>query len=275
MNWGIDGSSVNDDNVSIAGNVQASPNSAVIVNGQAGTLDANGNFVVDGVALQPGGNTLTLTLNTADGGTITKTLTVTSTGSAPFQVSLDKQDGLAPLTVNLTIRNRTGIAFQRIEVDNNNDGTPDYVLNTLSNGSATVAITYTTPGARTIRVTVFDANNNIIYTATRRVIAVDPTALFYIVSNVYVGIVNRLGANDPNGALNAFTGDSKAKYLGIFNSLGATLPSIAAQLGTISSIVVTGDFAELTLVRTTSKGNQSFLIYLIKGDDGIWRVETM
>ena len=148
-------------------------------------------------------------------------------------------------------------------------------MNTLSNGSATVAITYTTPGARTIRVTVFDANNNIIYTATRRVIAVDPTALFYIVSNVYVGIVNRLGANDPNGALNAFTGDSKAKYLGIFNSLGATLPSIAAQLGTISSIVVTGDFAELTLVRTTSKGNQSFLIYLIKGDDGIWRVETM
>ena len=99
MDSGIDGSSVNDDNVSIAGNVQASPNSAVIVNGQAGTLDANGNFVVDGVALQPGGNTLTLTLNTADGGTITKTLTVTSTGSAPFQVSLDKQDGLAPLTV--------------------------------------------------------------------------------------------------------------------------------------------------------------------------------
>lgn len=275
VNSGIDGSSVNDDNLSVSGNVQASLNSAVVVNGQAAALDVNGNFVIDGVVLLPGANTLTLMLNTADGGTITKTITVTSTGTKPFQVDLDKQQGLAPLTVNLTIRNRSGVAFQRIEVDANDDGTPETVLNSLTNGSATVAITYPTAGLRTIRVTVYDASNNIIYKATRQVLAIDPAQFFNIVTSVYVGIVSSLRANNVNAALNGFVGDSRAKYLAIFNALGSSLPSVAAQLGTVTSAVVMEDFAELTLVRPTGNGGQSFLIHLIKGDDGIWRAETM
>jgi len=53
------------------------------------------------------------------------------------------------------------------------------------------------------------------------------------------------------------------------------LPSVAAQLGTPIDGVVTGDWAELTLLRQTADGERAFPVYLIRGGDGIWRVESM
>jgi Bacterial Ig domain/Glucodextranase, domain B len=272
---GIDGSAIADDNASVSGTVQAQSNAAVIINGQLAALDQNGRFFLDNLTLAPGSNTITLILNSMDGAPVTRTIALNSTGAAPFTVVLDKQEGLAPLTVNLTIRNRGGVPFKRIEIDRNDDGAPDVTLNSLAADGTTVPLLYSTPGIYTIRVKVFDANDAVIYTTTRRVRAIDPTELVHKVNGVYDAIVGRLAANNINGALNAFTWDSRAKYSTVFNALSATLPSVATQLGSLAYTVVIEDFAELTLLRNNASGGQAFLIYLVRGADGIWRVETM
>ena len=272
---GIDGASVADDNASISGYVQAPENSAVTVNGQSAALDQDGHFFANSLQLAPGANTVTFVLNTLDGTSITRTVTLNSTGIAPFAVTLDKQEGLAPFTTNVTITNRGNVAFQRIELDLNDDGTPEQAPADLSNGSVVKALTYTNPGVYTLRVTVYDASNTQIYQAKRKIRVYAPVELGLKVVNVYKNMVNHLIANNPTAALRYFTGDAQDQYAGVFTTLGNSLPAVAAQLGTLVDGVAAETFTELTLVRDTLNGRQAFVVHLIRGADGIWRIESM
>jgi hypothetical protein len=93
--------------------------------------------------------------------------------------------------------------------------------------------------------------------------------------NVYKSMVNRLIANNPASALRCFTGDAQEQYASVFNALGNSLPTVAAQLGQLVDGVVGEAFTELTLARDTSIGRQAYVIHLIRGADGIWRIESM
>ncbi len=272
---GIDGSSVADDNASISGTVQAPQNSTVTVNGQSAALDQSGHFFADNVQLLPGANTITFTLNTLDSAPIAKTLTLNSTAVAPFTVTLDKQEGLAPFTTNLTIANRGNIAFQRIEVDLNDDGTSEQTVTSLTDGKTFQTVTYSNAGTYTLRVTVYDTSNAIVYQAKRKIRVYLPVELGLKVVNVYKSMVNRLIANDPTSALRYFTGDAQANYAEVFSALGASLTTVASQVGTLVDGVVSEDLTELTIVRDTPNGTAAFMIHLIRGGDGIWRIESM
>ena len=272
---GIDGASVADDNVSISGTVQAPLNSAVIVNGKAAALNLNGQFVVDNILLQPGSNTLTLVLNTQDGTPVTRTIALASTGVAPFQVTLDPQEGLAPLTATMIITNRGKVAFQRIDVDLNDDGTPEQTLTSLTDDEAVLTLTFPTPGIRTVRVKVFDAANNLIYSTLRKVLARDPRDVGSITVAVFNGMIDKLRVGNISSALNAVTGGVQDKYRAIFTSLQPALGTIAGQIGTIQRITLTSDLAELAVVRNSNSGLQTFSVYLIRSEDGIWRIDGM
>ena len=272
---GIDGASISDDNTMLSGTAQAPSNSAVVVNGQSAALDQSGRFFVNNVQLVPGSNTVTFVLNTLDGAPITRTVTLNSTGIAPFTVALDKQEGLAPFTPKLTITNRGNVPFQRIELDLNDDGTPEQTLTSLTNGSTVQTLTYNNAGTYTLRVTVYDASNTIIYLARRKIRIYLPVELGLKVVNVYKSMVNRLIANNPTSALRCFTGDSRANYAEVFGVLGTSLPTVASQLGTLVDGVVSEDSTELTIVRDTPAGAETFMIHMIRGGDGIWRIESM
>jgi hypothetical protein len=85
----------------------------------------------------------------------------------------------------------------------------------------------------------------------------------------------RLRAGNIPGALNAFTGSAYAKYNAIFTQLEATLPTLVDQIGDIEDISFGADLAELGIVRNTPDGPQRFMIYLIRAEDGIWRIDSM
>jgi hypothetical protein len=272
---GIDGASIGDDNVTLSGTAQAPSNSAVIVNGQAAALDQSGHFFANNVQLVPGSNTVTLILTTLDGAPVTKTITLVSTAVAPFTVALDKQEGLAPFSTNVTITNRGNVAFQRIELDLNDDGTPEQTLTTLTAGKAVQALSYNNAGTYTLRVTVYDASNTIIYVARRKIRVYLSVELGLKVVNVYKSMVNRLIANNPTSALRCFTGDAQPRYQSIFDALGSTLPSVALKLQTLIDGSVSEDTAELTILQDTTSDQEAIMIHMIRGGDGIWRIENM
>ncbi|MBK6981860.1 MAG: hypothetical protein IPH30_10450 [Betaproteobacteria bacterium] len=61
----------------------------------------------------------------------------------------------------------------------------------------------------------------------------------------------------------------------MFNKLGTDLPTIANQFGTVESITFSRSAAQLVLSREDSGGKQIFTIQLMRGADGIWRIESM
>ncbi len=272
---GIDGSSIASDTISFEGTVQAPANAAVIVNGRHAPHDRNGRFYANNVTLKPGANSLTLVLNAQDAEPVTKTISVTSTATSSFRVWLDEYEGLVPFAPTLTIGNPANLAFQRIEVDMQDDGSADATLATLPDGVGRVSLHYATPGIYTVRVTVFGAGGSELFRTRLRVKATAPAELAAKVIGVYRGVTERLAANNATGALDLFAGDARSRYAEVFAVLGGSLPGVAAQLGTPIDGVVTGDWAELTLLRPTPEGDRAFHIYLIRGSDGLWRMESM
>jgi len=272
---GLDGATVSDDNISIFGTTHASVNSAVTVNGHLAWMLADGSFGVDNIDLQPGSNTLAVVVSSQDAAPITQTITVSSAGVAPFQVYVDPPEGLAPFTTTLTISNRTSAAFQRIEVDTNGDGVPDIVLTRLQDNTAALAITYPDAGMYLVGVKVFDASNNLIYSALRKILVRDPGQVALGLVSIYMGMLDRLSFGDITGALNAISVSMRDKYDVVFTALQGQMPSIVSQLRTIQDAIVNSEIAELHVTRTTSNGPQTFSILFMRDEDGVWRIEGM
>jgi hypothetical protein len=275
LDAGIDGSSLADDAASVTGTVQAPAHASLIINGRAAALDPLGRFFLDNLLLEPGINRIVLSLNTHDAAPVQQTLTLTSTGAAPFAVDLSPHEGFAPLATTLSIRNRTATAYSRVEIDTNDDGTPEQTLAIVAGGELRLAYTFPTPGVYRIRVTVYDAANKVIYQARRQLRVYDRAELAGNVVSVYWTMLDRLGANDPTAALRLFTADAQDRYADVFATLGNSVVSVAPQLRRIVDGVVGDDIAELTHLRDTPNGPALFMIYLVRGRDGLWRIETM
>ncbi len=275
LDAGADGASVADDRASIGGVVQAPANAAVIVNGRRAPHDRDGRFFADNVHLTPGVNSVTVVLNTLDAPPVVRTIAITSTGKAPFDVRVDEPEGLAPFATPLRIVNRGNVAFGRIEIDTEDDGVPDLTLTSLQDGEAVVDLNYPNPGIYTVGVLVFDAAGIVIQSAKRKLRAVGRDELAYRVTDVYRTLVDRLAAGNASAAVDMFVGDARNRYAQVLADLDLPLPAVAAQLGTPIDGVVAEDWAELTLLRPTADGDRLFMVYLIRGGDGLWRVEGM
>jgi hypothetical protein len=124
-------------------------------------------------------------------------------------------------------------------------------------------------------VTFKDASGTVLYTTTKQVHIVDPADKYNLVKGAFTDMVNRLKAGTNSTALNLFFGHARAIYEDIFTKLGTDLPAIANQLGTVESINFSKSSAEVVMSRMVSGTKQIFMIYLMRGEDGIWRIESM
>ncbi len=281
LDAGQDGGSVNDDRVTITGQVQTVLNSAVDVNGQVGVIAADGSFFVPNVPLQPGPNTLTLTLTTADGAKAVKTLTVTGSGPALFGFDASAGQGFAPLTVGLSLSKRGDLgtaAVTRVDLLCQDGGAVSVSVGTAGNGSF-ADCSYPEAGTYRIRVNVYGnapgQAEQLLYSGTQSVSAVASLDRIMIVRAIYAGLIDRLKAGNTVGALSLFSDDAKAQYSDIFTKLGTDLPTFAGQLGAISAVTVSEEIAEIVIVRNVEGSLQSFIIYLTLDEDGIWRISSM
>ncbi len=84
-----------------------------------------------------------------------------------------------------------------------------------------------------------------------------------------------LRRGDVTGALANVTGGMQAKYEAVFSALKPQLPTIVDQLGTVQEVTVTQNVAEIALLRTGASGDSVFHVYVIRSEDGLWRIDGM
>lgn len=91
---------------------------------------------------------------------------------------------------------------------------------------------------------------------------------------IYYGMLNRLRVGNIQSALTAVTAGVRSKYEDVFNSL-QNLPTVVDQLGAMGDATISDGIAEFQIVQQTPNGPTAFLIYFVRGEDGIWRIDGM
>jgi hypothetical protein len=270
---GLNGSTVNETTVLIDGTITAPANSGVTVNGMLATVGTDNQFSVNDVPLTAGPNTITLTVTTQDGDTASQAITISSSGAAaPFTVTVDEPDGIAPHTVTFSISGG-GTPVATVEFDVDGNGTVD--LTSPGIPAAGVEATYSGAGTASPRITFKDAGGAVIYTTVKKIRIEDPIVKYNVLKGVYTDIVGRLSAGNGTSASGLFVEDRRTDYQDFFTQIGSNLASVAGQLGQLRGGSITGSHAELVVVRTTADGPTAFIIHVIRGADGVWRVESM
>lgn len=273
------GAVINDDTLTVTGTVQAPANSSISVNGVIGSIAPDGSFFVNDVPLAPGMNVLTVIVTTPEGQTTTQTITVRRRGQSPFVFSASPTEGLAPLRVNFTLVSRgRNVTYARADLSCRDNGTIDQT--TPAPDTAVGTCLYNAPGIYTARVKVVDGQEQTVYTGTVSINVMSLNVQDSLLRGVYYSMLARLKARDISGALNYITAGVHDKYIAVFSALDAVsstnLSTAVSQLGTIQDGEIGTDYAEYVIVRNLPDGSQqAFLIYLIRGEDGIWRIDGM
>lgn len=87
------------------------------------------------------------------------------------------------------------------------------------------------------------------------------------------GVTDRLKAGDIGGAVSAFTRTVREKYRAAFTEIGSGLAAIVDGFGVISGASINANVAELIIVKTTAQGDVAIPVILVRGADGIWRID--
>jgi hypothetical protein len=272
----IVGATVDDDNLLIRGFVSAPANAAVTVNGSVTHIDDLGRFNANEVPLLPGSNTVKVEVTTQAGQSASQTIIVNSTGTGPFVVHASPTEGLESLEVTFTIENPTNTPFKQMLFDLDNDGYPNLILTPAQfvDGKMTVTATYP-EGTWLAVLKVYDDQDHVIYSTSRSIVVRIPQILQAKLLGIYDAMLTRLRAGNIAGAMTAFTGSAYDKYNAIFTQLQPSLAAIVDQLGEVKEVTFNGDLAELTLARDTPDGVRLFMIYMLRSEDGIWRIDGM
>jgi Glucodextranase, domain B len=199
----LNGSTINSSTLPFAGTVNAPANSAITVNGVAATVSRDGSFVVNGVTLNAGVTSLTITATPPTGPTLTQTVSVTRTATPPsFELNVSPLSGVAPLEAIAKINNPGNTAFTTVLFSCNN---PTGDVTKAEDQRTTLAgawvCTFNTPGLYRPWVAIKDAAGTLIWTETKFVMVSDPLDGISIVRSVYSNMVEQLKAGNAAGAL--------------------------------------------------------------------------
>jgi hypothetical protein len=261
------GAVIASDTVLVSGTFQGPPNTGLAVNGTIAATDGNRFYAQ--VPLRLGSNSLSVTA-TSSGPAASASITVSSTGPSSVQVLASRHQGIAPMQVTFSVGLAHGTVTS-IEADYDGDGAIDAAS---TDPKSLLQHTYAAPGVYQTRFSVTDSQG-IVHTSTQVIVAASLAATDTKLRAVYSGAMEKLRGGDIEGALSGFTENVSERYRGVFTALGPRLPSVVDQLGTIQDGTISETYAEYVLVRSTPTGPQAFLIYLVRGGDGVWRIASM
>lgn len=260
---------VTDDRVNVWGTYIGPPDTAITVNGVTACL-FDGSFMAADVPLNVGENVLNAIASIRDELTAETSVGLSSTGSAPIRTRLSPTCGMAPHKISVSIES-SSLNLQTVDIDFDGDG--NYEIN---NGDPSVAhsFTYLLPGDFNAAVSVHDDQAN-LHSSRHPVRVQAVSALDSLLRSSYNEMRERLRVSSIEGALNAIAPSSRTRYRKVFDELAPSLDTIVDQLGALDKGVFGAEFAEYLLIRTPGVGGQAYLIYFIRGEDGVWRIAEM
>ena len=270
----IDGATVTAAQIAVSGDFQGPEGTGITIAGHPAIVHS-GRFVVSNIALVPGLNVVDITATAPDGSTVSHTMSLTRTVDAiPFSVSVSPEAGDVPYAGRLMLSNETRQPMQLVEIDLEDDGNFESSFQNLNYETIWWNIWYTTPGLHRGRIRVVDFTGA-AYEMTFGVMAQDAIGVQAGLRAMYRHAMTALRAGNIAGALNRFVGTSRQRYETIFNSLGSNLSDAVDALGDIENVTVGDDWAELLLIRDEDGTRTGYRINVIRGEDGVWRIEEM
>lgn len=273
---GIDGSTVASARVRISGRYGGPANTGIVVGGitAARTL---GRWSAS-VPLAAGANTIELKASTIAGSPLTRTVRVTrSTSAAAFTADVESQR-FAPARARLALAVASDVTTTRVRVDFDGDGSVD------ADAAAAfdeVAFAYERPGAYTAVIDLDGRRAGVPVTQRIQVPLVIEHAADtrYALCGAFGEMRARLAARDVEGATRALLPRLRADFRAFWTSASASLPTVAANLGTIADGTIGSDgSAELLVTQPDPARPGEFLGFRIALDrdaDGVWRISGM
>lgn len=183
-------------------------------------------------------------------------------------------EGIVPFTAYFDYANNTTQIVKTLQIDYYNDGTIDSTVDNPSK-SGLITVTFVTPWIYPMKIILLDDSGAVLYTSTQVFVLTSAADFDSKLQPIYTGMLSRLRDVNIAGALTAVTGSSYDKFNAIFTSLGNGLATAVDQLGIFAGGSFTSDTAEYSLLRTTGTETQECLIYFIRGEDGVWRIDGM
>jgi hypothetical protein len=294
-----DGSTLPGDIVDVVGTFTGPVNTGITINGiPAKTV--NGRFMVPNVRL-PKANTLEAVATTLPGLTATASITLNQSDEKPIvpidvggdpiakidckscsnaesliSFHAEQPIGMAPATITFDIELHESLAgsnLQSIRIDTDGDGVFDITSPSIDEFPR--SFRYSKPGLfkATLEVT---SNTRRTYTVTQwvliRSMAVERGAL----CDVYGYLKAKLILADPAASSLAFASEVRPGYFSGFTQIGAELPLLGPELGTIVGGFAGPTYAEILVMRDSpDQTRNGFHVHMVQDTDGVWRISGM
>ena len=268
------GAAVNANSVLVSGNFDGPTNTGVTVNGVI--AHALGKQFFATVPLVSGENKLEARATSPDGTNATDSVNVTNAlpaGAAPdpIQVIASPQSGIAPLTVKFTVSNTSSDPIQKIEIDVDGNGSTDI---TTTKADAPIEHVYATPGVFQANGVVTDAQN-VKHQQTLLIAVLDGAQMDQFFTALWGGMNAALINGDLNGAVAFLNQSAQRKYRPVFEALLPHMPAIIGSYSPLQQVSVSTEVVEYAVNRTINGRVKIFLIYFLKDENGVWRLDAM
>jgi hypothetical protein len=267
------GATVSGDSVLVVADLRGPLNAGVTVNDvpAAGVPNGTGLRFYATVPIALGTNAVVVKATTLDGGQVTKTIEVGSTGPSAYRVSAEPWVGIGPQEVNFEITDQLGAGIHEVRYDFDSNGTVDYVT---ADPYEAVSATFTGVGLRTISVSVVGAGGS-IRTQPVNVVLQDPGQIDSVIQAIWDGMNRALAAGEKETAMRFLSETAKEKYGPVFDALLPRMADIVSSYSAPQRSLVTRGYAEYGVNRVVNGTNKIFLVGFVRNELGQWQLDTM
>ncbi len=266
-----DGTTLNRAEVTVKGIFKAdSRDVGITVNGVVADIVGN-EWVVNGVRLSEGQNTIVATITDSTDSTATDTIVINTTDTTQaVRLRASVTSGIPSLQVYFDVE--SSFIPVSYSMDFDGDGIVDYSGSTFEG----VSHTYSTEGIYTATVTVTDTAGN-EYSDSITIVVLNRQEIDTLLRQKWEGMKERLGRRDVEGALQYFLGLYKETYRRAFSVIIDRLPQVVSNMEDIELIYLFDNVAKYRITRTMDiDGVQrvvTFYIYFSKDSKGVWRID--
>jgi hypothetical protein len=276
------GATVGSDRVALVGSYTGPPNTGVVAGGRI-AANSNTAIVTAPIRLSVGSNVITVQLHTIDGAgpSVSHTLIYDPAAAPRAAITPSRTSAIVPFTNTFSVATKPGepLAITRIEVDFDGNGTTDadtanpnaltyvYRQPSLFTVTGTVTLDDTDPGTPPVLVAV-----------STSVLGLHPQQTRFTLCSVFGTMRTRLAAQNVAGALNVLATALRPQFQALWTDIGAQLPTVASQLGTIVDGRFSPDGAEYVIARPIAGQpgqSRAYRIQFERSDTGVWRISAM